>query len=337
VLHEPFIHRCLALAARGRGLAGNGAMVGAVLVRNGSMIAEGYHKGFGLAHAERDLLERFKGHIEPTDILYVNLEPCCHHGKTPPCTQIVIDRGVKTVVYGMTDPDTRVAGKGRALLEEQKINVIGPVLRAQCEWFNRGYLTVRTKKRPWITLKSARTLDGRIANPDGSHLAITSPEQNQWSHTVLRALSDAIIVGSGTIERDNPKLMIRYSNSALKSDEKSDHKNYFHRIVLDAQFCTAEDATVLIDDHRAMTIVVTAEDNILSEKAKRLEANDVRVFGVETDVFGMFRWEPLWKALLAPRDGFFGLTSVLVEGGPKTWKAFREAGMVDEEITLLGQ
>ncbi len=333
---ETFLHRCLTLAAQGRGRVGNGAMVGAVLVREDRIIAEAFHRGFGMAHAERDLLERFPGEIDSSDVLYVNLEPCCHHGKTPPCTDILLERGIKTVVYGMGDPDPRVAGKGRAILEAKGVRVIGPMLRAQCEWFNRGYSTVRTKARPWITLKKAMMADGRVAHPDGSPLAITSSEQNSWSHIYGRALTDAILVGSGTILSDDPQLTIRNIDSALNKEKKFEYKNYLYRLVLDAGLRTPEDAKIVIDDHRAMTILLTTEENASSAKAKRLEANDVRVFGVETDVFGMFRWDSLWKALLTPRDGFFGITSLLVEGGPKTWEAFSGAGFRDEELTMIG-
>ncbi len=332
-----FLHRCLELAARGRGRVGNGAMVGAVLVRRGEVIAEGWHRGFGMVHAERDLLQRFTDTVCEDDVLYVNLEPCCHHGKTPPCTDVLLERGVKTVVYGMGDPDSRVAGKGRTVLESRGVRVIGPALRAQCEWFNRGYVSVRTKGRPWITLKRAITMDGRIAKTDGSPLAITSPEQNAWSHRYGRALMDAIIVGSGTVISDNPYLTVRYFDSALNKKEKSEHKNYHYRIVLDAGLRTPEDANIVMDDHRAMTILLTAEENVFSQKTKRLEANDVRVFGVAMDVFGMFQWESLWKALLTPRDGYMGITSLLLEGGETTWRVFRECGCIDEELTLIGQ
>ena len=152
---ETFILRCLEIANEYRGRVGNGACVGAVLVRGGSAIAEGVHRGFGLFHAERDLLLNFKGKIKPDDTLYVNLEPCCPSPtkKTPPCTDIIIERGVKRLVYGMTDPDTRVSGKGIAILQEAGVSVEGPVASELCARFNRGFVSLRTKGIPWILLQ----------------------------------------------------------------------------------------------------------------------------------------------------------------------------------------
>ncbi len=336
------MHSCLELAARGRGLVGNGAMVGAVLVRKGQVIAEGWHKGFGLPHAERDLLERFTGQIESSDILYVNLEPCCHQGKTPPCIQIVIDKGIKTVVYGMLDPDSRVSGTGIALLEEQKVMVIGPVLRAQCEWFNRGFVTARTKNRPWIILKKAQTADGEVAKPDGTKLKITSPEQDSWSHTYLRALTDAIIVGSGTVRTDDPELTIRFNtlkkenrDSALNENEKYDYINCSYRIVLDPSSSSPETAKVFTDTCREMTIVLASKTGAQSAAAQKLAVKGIKIFPVETLQDGSFDWLDLWSVLLTPADGYNGITSVLVEGGSKTWNRFLSSGFVDEQITLL--
>ena len=175
-------------------------LIGSVLVRDGKIIAEGFHAAYGTSHAERQLLENFKAEIKPTDILYVNLEPCCHTGKTPPCTDIILERGIKHIVIGMQDPDPRVAGKGIEILRKNKVQIEGPVLRAQCEWLNRGFISVRTKQRPWITVKSAHSSDGKIANDDGAPLAITDEAQNMWSHEHLRFTHDAILVGMKATE-----------------------------------------------------------------------------------------------------------------------------------------
>ncbi len=322
--HADAMHRCLELAALGRKSVGNGALVGAVLVRDGKIIAEGYHRAFGEAHAERALLESFTDPIEPDDVLYVNLEPCCHHGKTPPCTDSIIERGIKHVVYGMSDPDSRVAGQGIAALSEAGISAEGPVLRAECEWLNRGFISVRTKQRPWITLKSAMTHDGRTANADGSRLLITSKEQDVWSHTFLRARHDAILVGVQTVINDNPTLDARLS----------DHSDYHPwRIILDPQGRIPHDAKVVSDDHASSTIIIvdpTAEKNV-----ELLQKNGVHVFEVSVKD-GAFVWEELWKVLLAS-DGYFqGVTSLLVEGGKKTWSTFNEADFFDIRVELTG-
>ncbi len=322
--HADAMHRCLDLASLGRQSVGNGALVGAVLVRDGKIIAEGYHAAFGSAHAERALLEAFTDDINPDDILYVNLEPCCHHGKTPPCTDIILERGIKHVVIGMMDPDPRVSGEGIAILQKNGVSVTGPILRAECEWLNRGFVNVRTKQRPWITLKSARSADGRIANSDGSPFKITSPEQDQWSHRYLRARHDAILVGVQTVINDNPTLDARLS-------EKPDYHPW--RIVLDPQGRIPHTSTVVTDVCATSTIVI-----VTPECAKNVEAlkdNGVSIFVVPSTDNG-FIWEELWQQLLASSGEFHGVTSVLVEGGEQTWSMFKNASMYDLEVFLRG-
>lgn len=322
--HAVFMHRCLELAALGRRAVGNGALVGSVLVRGGKIIAEGYHHHFGSAHAERALLESFADPIKPDDILYVNLEPCCHHGKTPPCTDIIIKRGIKHVVIGMVDPDTRVSEEGIALLKQSGITVEGSVLRAECEWLNRGFVSVRTKNRPWITLKMARMPDGRIANADGSPLTITSSEQNIWSHTFLRARHDAILVGVQTIINDNPTLNARLS-------DRPDYHPW--RIVFDPQGRIPHDAKILTDDFATSTILIV---NPKQEKnVEALKKNGVHIFPVASNIDGLV-WEDLWKVLLGSDGDFHGITSLLIEGGPKTWEMFKKARMIDTEVILMG-
>ncbi len=323
--HEIFMRRCLELAEQGRGRVGNGALVGSVLVRAGKIIAEGFHAGFGMPHAERDLLTKFGGEIQSTDVLYVNLEPCCHHGKTPPCTDILFERGIRTVVVGMLDPDVRVAGQGIALLRDSGVEVIGPVLRAQCEWLNRGFISIRTNGRPWITLKKAQMADGSIAKPDGSPLKITSQDQDTWSHTWLRARHDAILVGEGTVKKDNPSLDIRFLEN-----KKSDQINHL-RIVLDKN-CSTSIESKIIQNSSHNTLVVVSPD------APEANQNFLRERGVRVVTIplsnGIFEWSSLWSILPSPTDTFPGLTSILVEGGQRVWDTFKQAGMVDAEILL---
>ncbi len=338
--HEAFLQRCLALASQGRGHVGNGAMVGAVLVRNGQIIAEGVHRGFGQPHAERDLLENYDGPIKPQDVLCVNLEPCCHEGKTPPCTDIILERGIRHVVYGMKDPDVRASGRGIRLLQSKGIEVTGPVLRAQCEWFNRGFVSVRAQGRPWITLKSARTLDDRIANADGSPLAITSSDQNEWSHAVLRYGHDAILVGVQTVLRDNPLLSVRLKTHGALMDEKNSMNTIItqfqpKRIILDPGLRTPESAKLVTDTRPYDTILVVDPDTAEPDIIQFFRSHGVRVLPV-TMTDGVFDWASLWSVLITPFGDDHGITSILVEGGQKTWNAFRSAGVVDEEVSLCG-
>ncbi len=343
--HFAFMHRCLDLAQLGRGRVGNGALVGAVLVRESRVIAEAFHEAFGGAHAERRLLDSFTEQVEPTDVLYVNLEPCCHQGMTPPCTDIIIQRGMKTVVFGMIDPDNRVSGQGIEALKKAGVEVIGPIERALCEYFNRGFVSLRTKNRPWITLKMAKNSAGKTSNEDGSRLKITSNDQDSWAHVHLRARHDAILVGIGTVLSDNPSLNIRFDQKSfftqmegLNGDSKIS-KNSFqpYRIILDPQFRIQETANVVCDDHQERTIVCVEEKAVNADlkKVKILKEKGLMLLTVPIRE-NFFDMDMLFTSLTTPQEQFTGIASVLVEGGPKTWEAFRRRGIMDEEVTLTG-
>ncbi len=380
-----YIRHCLSLASYGRGKVGNGALVGSVLVRNDSVIAKGWHEAFGKVHAERMLLQKFDQQISSSDILYVNLEPCCHTGKTPPCTDIILERGIKNVVFGMHDPDPRVAGKGIEALKCAGVNVIGPILPQECARFNRGFVSVRTKGRPWITLKQAIATDGSFANPDGSPKKITSDCQNAWSHTFLRARHDAILVGVGTVIADNPKLDCRLSERSNMNNIIDQYQPW--RIILDPHLRIPIDARLITNDRRSRTMILhcSQSPDVDQSKAENIRSSGVRVVSVDMRD-GRFDWDHLWRVLTTPEEisleagsisssrsrdvasrsatrcppaarlpdrqgragrccgdrgvresGSFGLTSMLVEGGKRTWELFRNARMVDEEVILAGK
>lgn len=341
-----FMRRCLVLASQGRWNVGNGALVGAVLVRDEKIIAEGYHPYFGGPHAERMLLENFDGEILPSDVLYVNLEPCCHTGKTPPCNDIILERGVRQVIYGMRDPDARVAGKGSAMLQAQGVHVMGPFLRAECEFFNRGFTSVRTVGRPWVTIKMAKESSGRISNDNGSSLKITSQQQDEWSHTWLRAKHDAILVGVQTVINDNPLLNTRFDRNAellMKEGLGLNPKNLSYknsiqnsplRIILDPHLRMPLESRVC-DVTRQPTMLCVFPES-MKEHARKVEvlrSKGVWVMGVAAKD-AAFEWHALWHALLMPSSDYHGITSLLVEGGARTWQRFLGAGMVDEHISL---
>lgn len=335
------MHRCLDLASRGRGKVGNGALVGSVLVHQGTIIAEAWHEAYGAPHAERALLEGFGGKIEPEDVLYVNLEPCAHHGKTPPCTDIIIERGLKHVIYGMVDPDQRVAGRGIEALQNAGIEVGGPSEKALCEYLNKGYLSLRRQQRPWITLKKAQDLSGFTAKPDGSRLLITTAEQDAWSHTFLRARHDAILVGIGTVLRDDPHLNIRFDqntrfahslglNEILKN-EKNSMKPY--KIILDSSGRLPLEAKVLRESPERTIVCIGLEAD--QDAAAELRDRGVIVWQIPVEGES-FAWEDFWRACTTPAGEFPGIASILVEGGPTTWAAFKDSGFIDEEAILVG-
>ena len=320
--HVMLMQRCLELAKKGRGKTGSNPLVGSVIVRDDTIIGQGWYEGGD--HAERIAIKNCDQEIEQGDRLYVNLEPCCHTGKTPPCTDLILESGIGTVIFGMQDPDQRVAGKGIEQLRAQGVEVIGPVLRAECERLNRGYISVRTKNRPYIILKKAQTGDGKVANDDGSKLCITSDEQNTWSHSHLRSKVDAILVGVGTVLIDDPQLTIRLNK---KVDQNMRQPN---AVILDPHLRIPLDANVV----REGTVIVrdSAETGKQAEE-KSLADKGARVITIPRRE-DHFDFEALWEALDAEED--LSLSSILVEGGPKTWATFQKAGLVDEEITLIG-
>jgi diaminohydroxyphosphoribosylaminopyrimidine deaminase/5-amino-6-(5-phosphoribosylamino)uracil reductase len=180
-------------------------MVGCVVLNlQGEVISTGYHKKYGQYHAERDALLKLENAKDCT--LVVNLEPCSHYGKTPPCTEIIIQKGIKTVVYGMKDPNPIVAGKGLQQLQDAGIEVIGPILEDECKKLNEVFVTNHTQKRTFVAIKTATTIDGKISTHNGSSKWITSENaRNEVKN--IRAKYDAILTSSATILADNPTML----------------------------------------------------------------------------------------------------------------------------------
>lgn len=209
-LDEIYMRRCLHLAACGRGGARPNPMVGAVIVAHERIIGEGFHVRCGEGHAEVNAFASVRQEDEPLlpeSTIYVSLEPCSHYGKTPPCAELIIKKGVKRVVVGTIDPFSKVQGRGVKMLESAGIEVKVGVLEDECRHLNRQFFTFHTKKRPYIILKWAQSANGFIDN-DFKPTAISTPYTKMLSHK-LRSESDAILVGRTTDERDNPQLNVR--------------------------------------------------------------------------------------------------------------------------------
>lgn len=327
--HDVFMCRCLELAEKGRGMTGTNPMVGALLVRGKKIIAEGFHEAYGKPHAELQLLENFAQKIDSKDIIYVNLEPCCHENKkTPPCAQMLVKKGVKHVVIGMKDPNPKVAGKGIELLRDNGVNVeMCHGMTADCMRLNRGFVSLMTKGRPWVTMQQARTPEGLIAGPEGTFLKITTPGQDRWTHECRRAKHDAVLVGIGTALMDNPRLTIRHVTASRQP----------LRIVIDSRLRIPLEANLVNDEFAANTIVIIKPG--LSESIRAviptLTKRGVRVMEVAHHETGI-DFPALWKALMTPDGDFHGIASILFEGGQQMWKAFREAKCIDEEVVLVG-
>ncbi|HVM36195.1 MAG TPA: bifunctional diaminohydroxyphosphoribosylaminopyrimidine deaminase/5-amino-6-(5-phosphoribosylamino)uracil reductase RibD [Actinomycetota bacterium] len=239
-----FMRRTLELARSAAPPSPN-PRVGAVLVRDGAVVSEGVHRGPGAPHAEVDALDALTAPAGVT--CYVNLEPCVHHGRTPPCARALVAAGVARVVAAIRDPDPRVDGDGFAYLEDHGVEVVTGVLAGEARELNAAYIHHRTTGRPLVTLKLALTLDGRLGAPDGSARWITSPETRTRVHQ-RRAQADAVMVGAGTVLADDPCLTAR--NVGAKRQPL--------RIVLDASGRISPSANVFDDPRR--TVVATTGD-----------------------------------------------------------------------------
>ena len=245
--------RAVELSCKGVGTTSPNPPVGAVIVKDGSILGEGWHERAGEAHAERraiaDAIARGQGANLPGSTIYVTLEPCSSHGKTPPCTDAVIEHGITRVVYGMVDPDSRHRGRADALLQSAGIAVQGGVCAEACREVLRPWLFATEHARPWVVAKVACTLDAKMVRC--TERWISDPEALRHAHQ-LRTASDAILVGGETVRRDNPALTIRTPLTA-----PSERKEQPWRIVMTRHRAgLPADATLFTDEHSARTLVL---------------------------------------------------------------------------------
>lgn len=208
-IDEYYMHMALSLAMRGCGKVSPNPMVGCVIVSDQGILSKGYHHYYGGIHAEIDAISSSAGPVIGTT-LYVNLEPCSHQGKMPPCAPRIVAEGIKRVVVGLTDPNPLVSGKGLDILKNGGISVTEGILEKQCRWINRGFIRRNIHSRPWVTLKAAIGLDGCIALPGGESKWITSLPSRCKTH-LLRSQNDALLIGMGTARSDDPLLNVRFT------------------------------------------------------------------------------------------------------------------------------
>ena len=311
---EVWMRRALRVAAKGRGRTSPNPMVGAVLVKGGRVVGEGYHAKAGEPHAEivalGDAQEKAKG-----STLYLNLEPCAHQGRTPPCAPRVVQAGVKKAIIGMKDPNPRVEGKGIRILEEGGLEVRVGVLEQECRKLNEAFCKHITTGFPFVILKAAATLDGKIATRKGDSKWISSEASRRLVHR-LRNQVDGIVVGIETILKDDPLLTARVPRGRDPT-----------RIILDAHLRIREEAHV-IETLPSKTILVTTEKASL-EKVERLRERGVEVWMLDS-VEGKIDL----RTCLAKLDGM-GMMSLLVEGGSQVYGSFLDEGLVDKLVLFL--
>lgn len=306
--------RALALAARGRYGTQPNPRVGCVIVHKDEVVGEGFHERAGGPHAEVVALQEAGVRARGAEV-YVSLEPCVHHGRTPPCTEALVRAGVSRVVAAMEDPNPKVAGQGLTALRHAGIDTDVGVLEAEAEDLNRGFVSRMRRGRPWLTLKLAMSLDGRTALASGESRWITGPAARADVHR-LRAEAGAVLTSVNTILSDDPELTVRDFKSPRVPD----------RIVLDTQLRSPPDAKVWAPAGRRIALCVRPP-------ADRLEA--LRAAGVEVALAGTTPNGRIDLPAALATLGAMEINEVLAETGPVLAGALLQAGVVDELVLYV--
>jgi len=304
-----YMQRALTLAKKGLGKTYPNPAVGCVIVRNGTMVGEGWHKRAGGHHAEIHALNMAGDLARGADV-YVTLEPCSHTGKTPPCSEALIRAGVKRVVAGMSDPNPQVNGGGLLALQQAGIETLCGVREEECRAINRPFLKFISTGQPYVTYKCAMTLDGKIASVTGESRWISGEESRKVVHR-MRADSNAIMVGVDTIIADNPQLTVRHIKG----------RNPL-RIIVDSTLRTPESVTVLSSQMAPGTMIATTETN--PKVHARYLKSGARILVCRSDD-GRVDLHDLWSKL-----GKLGIQSLLLEGGSRLAGEALRQGLIDE-------
>ena len=306
---ENYMRIALELAKKGMGYVNPNPMVGAVIVKNGRIIGKGYHQKYGELHAERmafaDCTENCDGAT-----IYVTLEPCCHYGKTPPCTDAIIEHKISRVVIGSSDPNPLVSGKGVKILRDNGIEVVEGVLKNECDDINEIFIHYITTKRPFVTMKYAMTADGKIASYTGDSKWITCEKTREYSH-IDRLKHSAIMIGYGTAAADNPQLTYRGEGG----------RNPI-RIVCDSNLNISVDSNIVQSADKIPTILAACHSN--SEKEEILKKHGCRIIMTEPDNGRVDLCE------LMSIIGRENIDSVLLEGGGELNWAALKSGIVSK-------
>ena len=317
--HIAFMQRALKLARQAKGRTSPNPLVGAVIVKDGKVIGEGYHQKAGTPHAEVHALNA-AGENAKGATLYTTLEPCCHWGRTPPCTEALIRAGIAHVYIGEVDPNPNVAGKGIRQLEKAGIHVYVGVCKQEAEKLNEVHTKYIQTGLPFVILKVAMSLDGKIATATGESQWITSEASRQRGHKVRDAV-DAILVGRGTVERDNPALTTRLENNRQGQDAI--------RIVMDSHARIPSDARIFNADSSAGVIVAVTPE-APTENVEGLEKSGAEVITVPETHGNRVCFKSL-MGILGKRD----ITSVLIEGGGEINASAIAAGIVDKVMCFV--
>ena len=300
------------LAKKGMGKTSPNPLVGAVMVKNDQIISKGYHKRFGEPHAEVNALKACKDKAKNAT-LYVNLEPCCHHGKTPPCTDIIKRSGIRKVVCATLDPNPQVNGRGIKTLKESGVEVELGILEEEAKKLNEIYLKFITTGLPFVMLKIAQTLDGRIATKLGHSKWITQKDSRRFVHS-LRSWVDAVLVGANTVKEDDPELTIHN----VRGEDPI-------RIILDSAEKLSNNSKVIKENKNGKTIIATTD-----QKTKGKFKEKVEIWNLKKH-----RDSKVDLVQLLKKAGENQITSLLVEGGRGVFTSFLKEKLVDKIYYFL--
>ena len=281
-VNPAFMRRAIELAKKGEGRTNPNPLVGAVIVKDGRIIGEGYHHSYGNLHAEREALKdcRERGENPENAVIYVTLEPCCHFGKQPPCTYAIRDAKISCVVVGSRDPNPLVHGKGNAFLREQGIRVIEDFLKGECDSLNPIFFHYITHSLPYVAVKFAMTLDGKIATKTGASKWITNEESRKYVHA-LRNKYYGIMAGIGTVLKDNPLLTCRLENDSGELVGRNPV-----RVICDSSLRIPVESNIVKSAGNVRTIIACADreremesENAFRQKKKILVDSGIEVIG----------------------------------------------------------
>jgi diaminohydroxyphosphoribosylaminopyrimidine deaminase/5-amino-6-(5-phosphoribosylamino)uracil reductase len=309
---QHFMQMALDLAIKGEGFTSPNPLVGAVVVKDGKLIGGGFHEAVGGPHAEVNAIDA-AGKLTPGATLYVTLEPCNHTGRTPPCTQKILDAGISRVVVAMPDPNENVAGGGIQYLEQQGLEVATGICEEQARKQNEAFITYVTTGRPFVIAKCAATLDGRIATRTGDSKWVTGEAARRFVHRLRHAV-DAIMVGINTVVKDDPSLTTRLGDREGKDPA---------RIILDTHLSIAPDARVLQQASTAETILVAGK-GLEQRKKAVFEKAGVRV------IEAPLKHGRIDIAALIEQLGAMEISSLLIEGGSQVLASAFSAGIIDK-------
>ena len=311
-----FMKQALELAARGRGFTSPNPMVGAVVVKDGKVVGKGYHHAVGEPHAEVNAIHD-AGADARNATIYVTLEPCNHTGRTPPCTQKILSAGITRVVVAMADPNPDVKGGGNAFLKQKGLEVVSGVCEAEARQLNEVFVKFIRTRRPFVVLKCAATLDGQIATRTGDSKWVTGELARQQVHAVRHAM-DAILVGAGTVKKDDPSLTTRLGNEKDRDP---------HRVILDTRLSISTRARLFQQTSSALTYIAAGPlgiDKHTMERRNALKAAGAVV--LETPL----KADRVDLDALMGLLGDTGITSLLIEGGGQVIASALSAGIVDK-------